>query len=60
MTRSYRVMIRVNGEGTSVVAQPYVYMGEQDVSGGNVWVLDGAQGERLLWQQLFQGIQDQL
>jgi len=51
--RAYRVTVTAEGQGSRVVAQPILYAGTRDVSNADVWVLDGPQGERAQWADLF-------
>jgi hypothetical protein len=51
--RAYRVTVTPEGQGARVVAQPVLYAGSRDVSGSDLWVLDGDQGERAQWSDLF-------
>ncbi|MCY0985697.1 hypothetical protein OV203_01045 [Nannocystis sp. ILAH1] len=60
-TRQYYLRLESSdGASTSVTADPKVYMGERDVSGDKVWVLEGPEGERELWKRLFTEIQSNL
>lgn len=43
-----------------IAATPKVYAGEKDLSDGSVWVLEGSQGERKLWADMFKEIDDLL
>lgn len=52
-SRAYRVTVTPDGQGSRVVAQPIVYSGARDISNSDVWTLDGAQGERAQWSDLF-------
>jgi hypothetical protein len=61
VSRQYYVDLKQDPSGkTVVIAQPRVYRGETDLSDGEVWVLEGADGERALWSKLFRDIGDQL
>ena len=51
--RAYRVTVTPEGQGSRVVAQPILYAGARDVSNSDVWVLDGPDGERAQWADLF-------
>jgi hypothetical protein len=51
--RAYRVTVTPEGQGSRVVAQPILYAGTRDVSNRDVWVLDGPEGERAQWADLF-------
>jgi len=58
-----RYDIRINElsqDKFQIVATPKVYAGDKDLSDGNVWVLDGSEGERQLWKSLFKEIDDLL
>jgi len=55
--RAYRVTVTAEGQGSRVVAQPILYAGARDISSSDVWVLDGPQGERAQWSDLF-GVMD--
>jgi hypothetical protein len=56
-TRQYMIDVRTKPDGQIlVVARPRVFAGEQDLSANKVWVLEGDQGERRLWNNLFQEI----
>ncbi len=60
-TRSYSARIWSLPSGaTRVSLEPRVFAGEQDLSSGKVWVLDGDQGERTLWLRLFKDIEELL
>jgi hypothetical protein len=58
--RQYLITISADGNRTKVEAVPRVFSGEADVSDGSVWVLEGAAGERTLWNTLFKDIEDNL
>lgn len=61
VTRQYYVRVESSdGANTTVVAEPKVFIGERDVSGDPVWMLDGPEGERTLWKRLFDEIQSNL
>lgn len=45
---------------TEITATPRVFIGERDVSEDKVWVLDGPDGERTMWNSLFKEIESQL
>jgi len=51
--RAYRVTVTPEGQGSRVVAQPVLFSGARDVSSSEVWVLDGPEGERAQWSDLF-------
>jgi hypothetical protein len=51
--RAYRVTVTAEGQGSRVVAQPILFAGTRDVSNSDVWVLDGPEGERAQWSDLF-------
>ncbi|HEY4185698.1 MAG TPA: hypothetical protein VGP07_11550 [Polyangia bacterium] len=55
--RAYRVTVAPEGVGVRVVAQPILYAGQRDVSGAELWTLNGPDGERAQWNDLF-GIVD--
>jgi hypothetical protein len=44
------------GGNVRVVATPAVFEGNADISSGEVWALEGPQGERAKWDELFQNI----
>jgi len=52
-SRAYRVTVTPDGQGSRVVAQPILFAGTRDVSNSDVWVLDGPEGERAQWSDLF-------
>lgn len=52
-SRAYRVTVTPDGQGSRVVAQPILFAGTRDVSNSEVWVLDGPEGERAQWSDLF-------
>lgn len=59
--RRYDVRIEELGDGKiQIVAVPKVYAGDRDLSDGTVWVLDGKEGERKLWQALFKDVDELL
>ena len=61
VSRQYYIDLKQDPSGkTVVIAQPRVYRGESDLSDGEVWVLEGPDGERALWSKLFRDIGDQL
>ena len=61
VTRQYYVRITsTDATSTAVVAEPKVFIGERDVSGDEVWALEGPEGERELWRRLFAEIQSNL
>ena len=43
-----------------IVANPKIYAGDNDLSNESDWVLDGPQGERVLWKSLFKDIDELL
>jgi len=51
--RAYRVTVTSEGQGSRVVAQPILFAGTRDISNSDVWVLDGPEGERAQWSDLF-------
>jgi hypothetical protein len=51
--RQYVVNIKDNGKAAVVRVTPKVFIGERDVSNEKVWNIDGAGGERELWQSFF-------
>lgn len=55
--RAYRVTVTSDDGGVRVVAQPMLYAGQRDISGADVWTLNGPDGERAQWNDLF-GIVD--
>ncbi|MBX7097544.1 MAG: hypothetical protein K1X89_07525 [Myxococcaceae bacterium] len=56
VSRQYALHLRATGAGTEVVAEPFLFIGERDVSREPVWQLDGDDGERALWDALFKEI----
>lgn len=61
ITRQYYVQLSsTDGATTTVVASPRVFVGERDVSGDQVWALEGPEGERELWRRLFAEIQSNM
>lgn len=52
-SRAYRVTVTPDRQGSRVVAQPILFAGTRDVSNSDVWVLDGPEGERAQWSDLF-------
>jgi hypothetical protein len=50
---------RLDGS-TRVIARPHLYRDGGDVSGQEVWVLDGKGGERGRWRRLFREVHAQL
>jgi len=51
--RAYRVTVQPEGQGSRVVAQPILFAGQRDISNSEAWVLDGPEGERAQWADLF-------
>jgi len=51
--RAYRVTVTADGQGSRVVAQPILFAGGRDISNADSWVLDGPEGERAQWADLF-------
>lgn len=51
--RAYRVTVTPDGQGSRVVAQPVLFAGTRDISNSDSWVLDGPEGERAQWSDLF-------
>jgi len=59
--RRYDIRISELDSGkVQIIATPRVYAGDRDLSEGNVWVLDGPEGERQLWKTLFKDVDDLL
>jgi hypothetical protein len=55
--RRYRVTVSAENGRTRVVAEPSLAKGERDISKDEVWDLDGPNGEKVLWNSLFDDIQ---
>lgn len=61
ITRTYALRIEEMTPGKSrVTASPRVFRGDEDLSDGPVWALEGQAGERQLWANLFREIQEGL
>jgi hypothetical protein len=61
LKRRYEIELKPRLDGsTRVIVRPHLYRDGGDVSDQEVWVLDGNDGERVLWRRLFRGIRDQL
>src|SRR4051794_14635251 len=58
--RSYTVKVTEEGGKVNVVATPSVKIGQADVSGDSVWILEGEAGERALWAKLWKTINELL
>lgn len=56
VSRQYALRLRATEAGTEVIAEPFLFVGERDVSKEPVWQLDGDDGERALWEALFHEI----
>jgi len=60
-TRAYIARITpLPSGGARVSLEPRVFAGEDDLSGKQIWVLEGDEGERLLWTRMFRDISDAL
>jgi hypothetical protein len=55
--RRYRVTVSAENGVTRVVAEPSLAKGDRDVSKDEVWDLDGPNGEKAQWNNLFEDIQ---
>ena len=61
VSRQYFLHLTAVGDArTQVVAEPKIFVGDDDISSGEIWALDGPQGERALWEKLFAEIQSNL
>jgi hypothetical protein len=59
--RQYLVQVSDAGKGALTVrVTPKVFIGERDVSEDSVWNIDGAGGERELWQSFFSELESTL
>lgn len=59
--RQYDFVIHeTDGGKTQVVAIPHLFSGDTDISDQAIWALDGPQGERAIWTQMFKDIGDSL
>jgi hypothetical protein len=57
--RQYTLILRSDSkEGTRITAVPRVFIGESDVSDGEVWAMEGPQGEKRLWSDLFRELSE--
>jgi hypothetical protein len=59
-TRQYVVHVNPSGDGTVVVAEPRIFQGNAEVTDQPVWVIEGPEGERALWQRFFRDVQENL
>jgi hypothetical protein len=55
--RRYRVTVSTDNGLTRVVAEPFLARGDRDISREKVWDLDGPNGEKVQWHNLFDGIE---
>lgn len=58
--RRYTVKLRGANGRIAVTALPTVFIGSKDISAKSVWDIDGPEGERVLWNQLFNEIASML
>jgi hypothetical protein len=54
--RRYRVTVVPQNGGTRVIAEPSLAKGDRDISKEEVWDLDGPDGEKVQWDNLFDDI----
>lgn len=55
--RRYQVTVSTEKGVTRVVAEPFLAQGDRDISREKVWDLDGPDGEKVKWHNLFDGIE---
>ena len=54
--RRYRVTVVPENGGTRVIAEPSLAKGDRDISKDEVWDLNGPDGEKVQWDNLFDDI----
>ncbi len=58
ITRQYVVHVGQAGDGIGVSAEPRIFQGNAELSGGAIWDLDSPEGEKALWMRLFRDIKE--
>lgn len=59
--RQYQIAISPAGEaGSRIEVTPSVFVGERDMSREDVWVIEGPEGERQLWDDYFRELEQVL
>lgn len=59
--RQYNFQVNELPDGQcQIVATPRIFAGDSDISEGQIWVLEGPEGERTLWKSLFKEIDEVL
>jgi hypothetical protein len=58
-TRQYVVNLTLDAEGVRVSATPHIFANGEEMN-GDVWQIQGPQGERALWDRLFKTLEESL
>lgn len=59
--RQYTFKVADLGDGRcQMTATPRIFAGDSDISEGEIWVIEGPEGERALWNSLFKEIDEVL
>lgn len=58
--RQYLIKITRNGDQCTVVLTPKVFQGNADISDKPVWMLEGEQGEKTLFEKFFREMEELL
>lgn len=59
--RQYKVKVKEIAEGKiQVVLDPKMYAGNNDISAKQIWVIEGEYGEKKLWNNFFNEVQELL